>query len=52
MILLTAVGVAEFGNKLIKAWLSSKDCVRLGSSEIEPIKKEKNILSRSESKIS
>ena len=43
MILLTAVGVAEYGNKSIKDWRSSKDCITLGSSEIEPIKKEKII---------
>ena len=28
--------VAESGNKSIKAWLSSKDCVRLGSRRKEP----------------
>ena len=43
--------VGELGNKSIKAWPSSKDCVRLGSSGIEPTKKEKITLSRSESKI-
>ena len=40
----TAVSVGESGNKSIKAWPSSKDCVRLGSSGIEPTKKGKNIL--------
>ena len=41
VILFTAVSVVELGNKSIKAWMSSKDCVRLGSSEIQAITKEK-----------
>ena len=51
MIIFTALSVGELGKKSIKAWPSSKDCIR--SSEVEPTctKKGKNILSRSESKI-
>ena len=49
----TAVSVGESGNKSIKAWPSSKDCVRLGSSGIEPTKKGKKYIIplRSEGKI-
>ena len=47
----TAFSVGEFENKSIKTWLSSEDRITLGSSEIEPIKKKKKILSRSERKI-
>ena len=39
------------GSKSIKAWLSSKDCIRLGTGEKEPIKKDKLIIFRFESKI-
>ena len=47
----TAFSVDELGNKSKKARLSAKDCVRLGSSGIEPTKKaKKNILLRTESK--
>ena len=53
MILFTAVSVGELhvGSKSVKAWLSSKDCIRLGISEKEPIEKDKIIIFRSESKI-
>ena len=40
----TALCVSELGNKSINFSLalpSSKDCIRLGSSGIKPIKKEK-----------
>ena len=47
----TALSVAEMKNKSIMAWPSPADCLRLGSSRIEPTKREKIILSRSESKI-
>ena len=49
-----ALCVNELGNKSINFSLalpSSKDCIRLGSSGIKPIKKGKNIVLRSESKI-
>jgi len=36
VITFTAFSVGELGNKSIKAWPSPKDCVRLGSSGIEP----------------
>ena len=36
VMLFTAFSVGELGNKSIKAWPSSKDCVKLGSSGIEP----------------
>ena len=36
-----ALSVGELGNKSITAWPPSKDCIRLGSSGIEPTKKEK-----------
>ena len=52
VIIFTAFSVGASGNKSIEAWLSSKDCVRLGSSGIEPTLQKKNILSRSESRIS
>ena len=39
VIVFTAFSVGELGNKSIKAWLSSKGCIRLGSSGIEPTKK-------------
>lgn len=41
VITFTAFRVGELGNKSIKAWPSSKDWVRLGSSGIEPTRKEK-----------
>ena len=41
MITFTAFSVGELGNKSIKAWPSSKDCVKLGSSGIEPEEMEK-----------
>ena len=31
-----ALSVVELGNKSIMAWPPSKDCIRLGSSGIEP----------------
>ena len=37
----TAFNVGELGNKSIKACPSSKDCVRLGSSGIEPTRRRK-----------
>ena len=46
-----SVGELQVGSKSIKAWLSSKDCIRLRTSEKEPIKKDKIIIFRSESKI-
>ena len=49
VITFTAFSVGELGNKLIKAWPSSMDCVKLGSSGMEPEEKEKIILWRSES---
>ena len=41
VITFTAFSVGELGNKSIKAWPSSKDCVKLGSSGIEPEEMEK-----------
>ena len=41
VIAFTAFSVGELGNKSIKAWPSSRDCVKLGSSGMEPEKKEK-----------
>ena len=47
MIIFTTFCDGESGNKSIKAWLPSKDCVRLGSSGIEPtLQKRKKLFSQ------
>ena len=40
---LDVIIVSELGNKSLTAWHSSKDCVGLGSSGIEPAKEEKTL---------
>ena len=51
VITFTAFSVGELRNKSTMAWPSPADCVRLGSSRIEPTKRQKIILPRSDSKI-